>query len=156
MTCRVTAHGGYSIFFRIRRLGPSIYRSPPKISGISSTPKIFGILATKKKISQCCTLTLKKTLKCIEMSLELAQFCDDPKKYPQNLHTPQKYSFFWKPQKILKFRLLNTQKKSEPTYVWKYQCTPPPPWGWQLFMQEEIKCETSGSFIRHSNLIGQL
>ena len=51
------------------------------------------------------------------MSLELAQFCDDPKKYPQNLHTPQKYSFFWKPQKILKFRLLNTQKKSEPTYV---------------------------------------
>ena len=31
--------GGYSIFFFIRRLGPSIYRSPDKISGISSTPK---------------------------------------------------------------------------------------------------------------------
>ena len=38
----LTPVGGYSIFFRIRRLGPSIYRSPPKISGISSTPpKIF-------------------------------------------------------------------------------------------------------------------
>ena len=31
--------GGYSNFFRIRRLGPNIYRSPQKISGISSTPK---------------------------------------------------------------------------------------------------------------------
>ena len=30
-----------------------------------------------------------------------------PQKYPQNLHTPKKYSFFWKPQKILKFRILN-------------------------------------------------
>ena len=25
------------------------------------------------------------------MTLKLAQFCDDPKKYPQNLHTPKKY-----------------------------------------------------------------
>ena len=40
--------GGVLNFFRIRRLGPSIYRSPPKISGISSTPKIFEILATPK------------------------------------------------------------------------------------------------------------
>ena len=27
------------------------------------------------------------------MTLKLAQFCDDPKKYPQNLHTPKKYHF---------------------------------------------------------------
>ena len=27
------------------------------------------------------------------MTLKLAQFCDDQKKYPQNLHTPKKYSF---------------------------------------------------------------
>ena len=33
--------GGYSNSFLIRRLGPSIYRSPPKISGISSTPKKY-------------------------------------------------------------------------------------------------------------------
>ena len=59
------------------------------------------------------------------MTLKLAQFCDDPKKYPQNLHTPKKYSFFWKPPKILKFRILNPPKKPEPTYVWKYQSTSP-------------------------------
>ena len=58
-------------------------------------------------MSQFGYLTLKKTLKCIEMTLKLAQFCDDPKKYPQNLQTPKKYSFFWKPQKLLKFRILN-------------------------------------------------
>ena len=38
----------FSYFFFIRRLGPSIYRSPKKISGVSSTPKTFEILATKK------------------------------------------------------------------------------------------------------------
>ena len=93
--------GGYSIFFRIRRLGPSIYRSPPKnIRNFKYPQKVFEIVATQK-IPQFCTLTLKKTLKCIEMILKLAQFCDDPKTYPQNLHTctPQKYSFFSNPQK---------------------------------------------------------
>ena len=34
--------GGYSHFFFIRRLGPRIYRSHPKISGISSIPKKFS------------------------------------------------------------------------------------------------------------------
>ena len=38
----------FSYFFFIRRLGPSIYRSPKKISGVSSTPKKLEILATKK------------------------------------------------------------------------------------------------------------
>ena len=37
----------YSYFFFIRRLRPSIYSSPQKISGVSSTPKKFEILATK-------------------------------------------------------------------------------------------------------------
>ena len=40
--------GGYSDLFFIRRLGPRIYRSPPKISGTSSTPK--NILHTPKNI----------------------------------------------------------------------------------------------------------
>ena len=38
---------------------------------------------------------------------------------------------FWKPQKILKFKILNPQKCPEPTYVWNYQSTPPPPPGQQ-------------------------
>ena len=44
--------GGYSYFFRIRRLGPTIYRSPPKnIRNFKHPKKIFEILATQK-ISQ--------------------------------------------------------------------------------------------------------
>ena len=55
----IKPQGGTHIFFLICRLGHSIYRSPQKISGISSSQKIFEILPTKK-ISQFCTLTLKK------------------------------------------------------------------------------------------------
>ena len=58
------------------------------------------------------------------MTLKLAQFCDDPKKYPQNLHTPQKYTRFSKPPKILKFRILNPKKLPGPMYVWKCQSPP--------------------------------
>ena len=45
------------------------------------------------------------------MTLKLAQFCDDPKKIST------KSSFFSKPQKILKFRILNPKKWAVPTYV---------------------------------------
>ena len=47
----VHAQGGYSNFFRIRRLGPSIYPSPPKnIRNFKHPKKIFEILATPKNI----------------------------------------------------------------------------------------------------------
>ena len=43
--------GGYSNFFRIRRLGPSIYRSPQKnIRNFKHPKKIFEIFATQKNI----------------------------------------------------------------------------------------------------------
>ena len=35
-----------------------------------------------------------------------------PKKYPQNLHTPKKYLFFYKPKKILKFKILDPKQMS--------------------------------------------
>ena len=56
-------------------------------------------------MSQFCTLTLKKTLKCIEMTLKLAQFCDDPQKY----HT-KKIFIFLKTPKNIEFRILNPKK----------------------------------------------
>ena len=56
--------GGYSIFFRIVGSDPASTAHPPKISGISSTPKIFEILATQK-ISQFCTFTFKKDPKML-------------------------------------------------------------------------------------------
>ena len=43
--------GGYSHFFFIRRLGPSIYHSPPKNSrNFKLSKKLFEILATQKNI----------------------------------------------------------------------------------------------------------
>ena len=49
-------------------------------------PKIFEILATLKKIFPFCTLTLRKYPKMHEVTPKIAQFCDDPHNYPQNLH----------------------------------------------------------------------
>ena len=49
--CVFDSQGGYSNFFRIRRLGPSIYRSPQKnIKNFKHPKKIFEILATQKNI----------------------------------------------------------------------------------------------------------
>ena len=51
------------------------------------------------------------------MTLKLAQFCDDPKKISQNLHTPQKYSFFLKTQKSIEIQNFEPKKWAEPTHV---------------------------------------
>ena len=48
---QIESPGGYSNFFRICRLGPSIYCSPPKnIRNFKHPKKIFEILATQKNI----------------------------------------------------------------------------------------------------------
>ena len=93
--------GGYSNFFRIRRFGPSIYRSPPKnIRNFKHPKKIFEILATPKK------------------------FCDDLKKYPQNLNTQKIFIFLKTPKNIeIQNRAYVCVKISE------YPPPPPPP-GW--------------------------
>ena len=106
--------GGYTLIFSAYvGLDPASSAHPKKISGILSTPKKYLKFWQPKKISQFCTLTLKKTLNCIEMALKLAQFCDDPKK----ISTKSSYPKICKPQKILKFRILNPKKWAEPTYV---------------------------------------
>ena len=73
---------GYSHFFFIRRHGPSIYHTPPpppkkkktkkKPRNFENPPppkKKFEIIATPQ-IPPFCTLTLKKTQKCIEITLK--------------------------------------------------------------------------------------
>ena len=108
--CLATSQGGYSNFFRIRRLGPSIYRSPPKnIRNFKHPKKIFEILATQKNIS-ILYLDLKKTLNCIEMTLKLAQFCDDPKKISTKSSYPQKIFIFLKTQKNIEIQNFEPQK----------------------------------------------
>ena len=49
-----------------------------------------------------------------------------PKKYPQNFHT-QKNIYFFENQKKYQIQNFEPKKWTEPTYVWKYQSTPPPP-----------------------------
>ena len=51
------------------------------------------------------------------MTLKLAQFCDDPKKNPQNLHTPQKYTFFSKTQKNIEIQNFEPKKTAR-----AYEC----------------------------------
>ena len=107
-----TPQGGYSSFFLIRRLGSSIYRSPPKkYQEYQAPPKNIRSFSNLK-ISQFCTFDLKKTLKCIKMNLKLAQFCDDPQKYPQNLHTPQKIFIFLKTPKIIEIQNFEPPKNN--------------------------------------------
>ena len=93
----LTPRGGTLIFSAYAGSDPASNVHPPppqkKIRNFKHPKKIFEILATKKK-SQFCTLTLKKTLNCIEMTLKLAQFCDDPKKISIKSSYPKKYLFF--------------------------------------------------------------
>ena len=111
--------GGYSHFFFIRRLGPSIYRTPPpqkkkkkkkkqqqtnkqKNRNFKNPPKIFEIIAPpppKKKNTPFCTLTLKKTQKCIETTPKYSLILWWSPKNIHKIFIPKKYSFFWKPEK---------------------------------------------------------
>ena len=90
MYCIYTPEG-YSYFFDIRSLWPSIYRSPPKIIRNFKHP-------------------LRKDPKMHRNDpLNIVQFCEDPKKYPQNLHTP-KIFFFLKNQNNIEIQNFEPKK----------------------------------------------
>ena len=110
--------GGYTHFFFKRRLGPSIYRSPP--------PPQKKKKKKKKKVRKFKHLNFfwnvsnrikyppwpeEKTLKCIEINPKYSPILWWPPKNIHKIFIPQKYSFFWKPPKILKFKILNKKKK---------------------------------------------
>ena len=110
--------GGYSNFYHIRRLGPSIYRSPQKIIRNFKHPKkIFEILATQKNIPILYLDLKKKTLNCIEMTLKLAQFCGDPKKISTISSYPKKILIFLKTQKNIEIQNFKP-KKMDRAYVY--------------------------------------
>ena len=69
-----------------------------------------------KHIFQYCTLTLRKALKCIEMTHQKLQ------KIIHNIIIPQNILFIFlthppPPQPKRKFKILNLQKWTEPTYL---------------------------------------
>ena len=60
--------------------------------------------------------------------LKPVHFCETPKKYPQNLHTPTYIHFFLKKNpKSLKFKILNKRKMVQAYVCRKYQSIAPPP-----------------------------
>ena len=59
------------------------------------------------------------------MTLKLAQFCDDPKKISTKSSYPKILFFFLKTPKNIEIQNFEPKKWAEPTYVGKYQSTPP-------------------------------
>ena len=130
--CIRQTQGWYSIFFRIRRLGPSIYRSPQKnIRNFKYPKKIFEILATQKNIPILYLDFKKKTLNCIEMTLKLAQSCEDPKKISTKSSYPQKIFIFLKIQKNIEIQNFKPQKMGRAYVCVKISEYPPPPPPWE-------------------------
>ena len=60
------------------------------------------------------------------MTLKLAQFCDDPKKYPQNLHTPKNIHFSENPKNI---EIQNFEPKQMGRAYVCVKISEYPPWG---------------------------
>ena len=108
--------GGYSHFFFIRRIGRSIYRLPQKKIGNIKHPKKYLKFFCHAKIFSFCTFSLRKDPQYIEKTPKTSPICRDPKKYPQNLHTP-KILIFLKPPKNNVIQKFKPKKKPEPTHV---------------------------------------
>ena len=115
------------LFFFIGRLGPSIYRSRPNISRISSTPKVLEIIATPENIPHFVSWPLEKTIKRIEMTPKYKPILWWPPP-PLNIHKisfPKNIYFFWKSPKILKFKILNPPKMAQAYVCLKISEYPP-------------------------------
>ena len=72
------------------------------------------------------------------MTLKLVQFCDDPQKISTKSSYPQKILIFLKTPKNIEIQNFEPKKWAEPTYVWKYQSTPPPLDPLPLFLWEGL------------------
>ena len=116
---------GGSHFFFIRRLGPSIYRTPPK--NISSTPKTIWIFSNPKNTPPppFCTLTLRKDLKMHRNDPPKYSpiWWWIPQKYPQ-ISIPKNIHFSENPRKYWNSKFWTPKNWPEPTPP-----PPPPPLG---------------------------
>ena len=71
-------------------------------------------------------MTLKKTLNCIEMTLKLAQFCDDPPKNIHKIFIPHKIFIFLKTPKNNEIQNFEPQKIGRAYVCVKISEYPPP------------------------------
>ena len=120
--------GGYSYFFIIRRLGPSIYRSPPKnIRNFMHPKKVFEILATPKNIP-ILYLDLKKDSKMHRNDPQTSPILWLPPKISTKYFHPQKIFIFLKTPKII--QNFGPEKLAQAYVCVKIsEYPPPPPWG---------------------------
>ena len=129
--CKFTVDGvgtqgwrGTLIFSAYVGSDPASTVHPQKISGISKDPKkIFEILATQKNVQ----ILYLKTLNCIEMTLKLAQFCDDPQKISTKSSYPPKILIFLKTPKNIEIQDFEPQKMGRAYVCVKISEYPPPP-----------------------------
>ena len=71
------------------------------------------------------------------MTLKLAQFCNDPQKYPQNLHTPKNNNFSQNPKNI---EIQNFEPKHSPSLrMCEKIRVPPPPPPWDMRMRRLVR-----------------
>ena len=82
--------GGTIIFSAYIGSDPASTVHPKKYQEFQALQKNIWNLATPKNIPILYLDLKKKTLNCIEMTLKLAQFCDDPKKISTKSSYPQK------------------------------------------------------------------
>ena len=122
--------GGVLSSFLIRRLGPSIYRSPPKNIRSFKHPKKYLKFSNPKKYPPFCTLTLRKDPNMQRNELSIySNFVMTPK-ISTKCSYPKKCSFFWKPPKILFWT-----KKNGPSLGMHENIRvlpPPPPWALEI------------------------
>ena len=107
--------GGYSHFFFKRRVWRNIYWSPQnKYQEFQASHKNIWNFGNPQKYPRFSTLTLRKTLKCIEMNTKYSPILWWPPKYIHKIFIPQFFSEnpkkywnlkFWSPKNDLSLRL---------------------------------------------------
>ena len=121
--------GGTLIFSAYVGSDPASTVHPKKYQKFQAPQKNIWNFSNPPKISQFCTLTLKKDPKLHRNDPQTSPFCDDPKKISTKSSYPKKIFIFLKTPKNIEIQNFEP-KKMDRAYVYvkrKYQSTPTPP-----------------------------
>ena len=107
--------GGLLIFSSYVGLDPAstVYQKKKYLEYRAYSQNIWNF-SNPKKYPHSVHWPSGKTLKCIEVTPKTSPVLWWPPKISTKSSYPRKYSFFWKPPKILKIKILNPKRWSEP------------------------------------------
>ena len=134
----MSPRGGTLIFSSYVGSDPASTVHPKKNQEFQAPQKNIKILATPKNIPILYIDLKKKTLKCIEMTLKLAQFWDDPQKISTKSSYPQKIFIFQKTPKNIEIQNFEPPKMDRAYVCVKISEYPPPlpgPWAMSLIVR---------------------